>query len=317
MSMPHSGLRHPRPVGKAGDQSAPERPRLRDYEDFMDRTGQQVLARVQDAYDRFQKTRVWEVPQWLYGKPKGTLFQVEVEDNPNFGETSWLQFDSARTAFVIIDMQTDFAGPKGYVDVMGYDLELTASAIDPIRRCLEAVRGTDIEIVHTREGHLPDLSDAPFNKILRSKIIGNGVGIGEKPEGGMGRLLTRGDPNWDIVPDLYPRPGELVVDKAGKGVQGCSTFFMQLQNLDVTHLIITGITTDVCVNTIMTEANDLGYWCLLLKDGTGATKESNKEATLVQTKMQGGVFGWVSDSERFLRGLRDAKIRPRGDHVIY
>lgn len=317
MSIPEAGIKPARDVGKAKDQPGAERPRLRKYEALMDQTREQVLARVQEAYDRFLKTRVWEVPQWLYGKPKGTLFQVEVEDSPTFGETAWLQFDSARTAFVVIDMQIDFAGKGGYVDVMGYDLNLTAAAIAPIKKCLDAVRGTDIEIVHTREGHLPDLSDAPFNKILRSKVIGKGVGIGEQPEGGMGRLLTRGEPNWDIVPELYPQPGEVIVDKAGKGVQGSSAFFMHLQNLDVTHLVITGITTDVCVNTIMTEANDLGYWCLLLKDCTGATLESNKEATIVQTKMQGGVFGWVSDSERFLKGLKEAGIVPGGEHRIY
>jgi nicotinamidase-related amidase len=317
--MPEAGLKEPR---KRAKSAAPNGGRgngaRRRYEDLMDETREQVLERVQHAYDRFMETRVWEFPQWLYGQTKGTLFRVEVEDNPQFGETAWLEFDSGRTAFVSIDMQVDFAGEHGYVDVMGYDLSLTATAIQPIRRCLEAVRGTDIEIIHTREGHLPDLSDAPFNKILRSKVIGKGVGIGEKPEGGLGRLLVRGDQNWDIVPELYPRPGEIIVDKAGKGVQDVSTFFMQLQNLDITHLIITGITTDVCVNTIMTEANDLGYWCLLLKDCTGATKLENKEATITQTKMQGGVFGWVSTSERFIRGLQQAGIRGNGKpHRIY
>jgi len=316
MSMPGAGLKEKPPKEKKpaanGHNGA-----QRHYEDLMDKTREQVLERVQQGYDEFMKTRVWKYPEWLYGQRKGTLFRVEVEDNPKFGESSWLEFDSGRTAFVSIDMQVDFAGEHGYVDVMGYDLSLTASAIEPIRRCLEAVRGSDIEIIHTREGHLPDLSDAPYNKILRSKVIGKGVGIGEKPEGGLGRLLVRGDQNWDIVPELYPEPGELIVDKAGKGVQDVSTFFMQIQNLDVTHLVITGITTDVCVNTIMTEANDLGYWCLLLKDCTGATDPKNKEATINQTKMQGGVFGWVSTSDRFISGLQEAGVRGKKPHRIY
>ena len=116
----------------------------------------------------------------------------------------------------------DFCGEQGYVDVMGYDLSLTTAPIEPIKKMLDAVRGTDITVVYTREGHEPDLSDAPYNKVLRSKIIGNGTGIGEEPDGGMGRLLVRGEKNWDIVDDLYPEPGDYVVDKAGKGAFGSS-----------------------------------------------------------------------------------------------
>jgi len=262
-----------------------------------------MLQRVQEAYDRFQETRTFEFPTWLYGPPKGTLFNVEVEDCPRFGDTAYVQFDSARTAFLSIDMQTDFCGPRGYVDVMGYDLSLTAAAIEPIKNVLNAIRGTDITVIHTREGHEPDLSDAPFNKILRSKIIGDGVGIGDMIPGGAGRLLVRGEKNWDIIDELYPIPGEIVVDKAGKGAFGSSTIHMILKNLGITHLVITGITTDVCVHTIMREANDYGYWCVLLKDGTGATDYGNHEAAIKSIKMQGGVFGWVSDSRRFIEAV--------------
>ncbi|MDQ3852971.1 MAG: cysteine hydrolase [Thermoproteota archaeon] len=204
-------------------------------------------------------------------------------------------------------MQVDFCGQKGYVDVMGYDLGLTSAPIKPIHYVLYNIRdGTDIKVIYTREGHVPDLSDAPYNKVLRSKIIGNGVGIGDTPDGGLGRLLVRGEKNWDIIDDLYPIPGEYVVDKAGKGAFGQSNLPLLLKNLGVTHLVITGITTDVCVHTIMREANDYGYWCVLLKDGTGATDYTNYQAAIKQIKMQGGVFGWVSDSKRFVEGVKSA-----------
>ena len=275
--------------------------------DFTSATRDAVLNRVEEDYEEFKKTRTFRYPTWLYGPIKGRLVKVEVEDCPRFGETAYVEFDSARTAFLGIDMQVDFCGQKGYVDVMGYDLGLTSAPIKPIHYVLYNIRnGTDIKVIYTREGHVPDLSDAPYNKILRSKIIGNGVGIGDTPNGGLGRLLVRGEKNWDIIDDLYPIPGEYVVDKAGKGAFGQSNLPLLLKNLGVTHLVITGITTDVCVHTIMREANDYGYWCVLLKDGTGATDYGNHQAAIKQIKMQGGVFGWVSDSKRFVEGVKSA-----------
>jgi nicotinamidase-related amidase len=275
--------------------------------DFTSATRDAVLNRVEEDYEEFKKTRTFRYPTWLYGPIKGRLFKVEVEDCPRFGETAYVEFDSARTAFLSIDMQVDFCGQKGYVDVMGYDLGLTSAPIKPIHYVLYNIRnGTDIKVIYTREGHVPDLSDAPYNKVLRSKIIGNGVGIGDTPNGGLGRLLVRGEKNWDIIDDLYPIPGEYVVDKAGKGAFGQSNLPLLLKNLGVTHLVITGITTDVCVHTIMREANDYGYWCVLLKDGTGATDYGNYQAAIKQIKMQGGVFGWVSDSKRFVEGVKSA-----------
>jgi nicotinamidase-related amidase len=275
--------------------------------DFTSATRDAVLDRVEQDYEEFKKTRTFRYPTWLYGPIKGRLFKVEVEDCPRFGETAYVEFDSARTAFLSIDMQVDFCGQKGYVDVMGYDLGLTSAPIKPIHYVLYNIRdGTDIKVIFTREGHVPDLSDAPYNKVLRSKIIGNGVGIGDTPDGGLGRLLVRGEKNWDIIDDLYPIPGEYVVDKAGKGAFGQSNLPLLLKNLGVTHLVITGITTDVCVHTIMREANDYGYWCVLLKDGTGATDYTNYQAAIKQIKMQGGVFGWVSDSKRFVEGVKSA-----------
>lgn len=267
----------------------------------------EIANRVQRDYEVFNESHTFKFPTWLYGPIKGKLLTVEVDDCPRFGDKAFVEFDSARTAFISVDMQVDFCGPKGYVDVMGYDLGLTSAPIKPIMYVLETIRkGTDIKVVHTREGHLPDLSDAPYNKILRSKIIGNGVGIGDTPKGGMGRLLIRGEKNWDIIDDVYPIAGEYIVDKAGKGAFGQSNLPLILRNLGITHLIITGITTDVCVHTIMREANDNGYWCLLLKDGTGATDYDNYQAAIKQIKMQGGVFGWVSDSRRFVKAVKSA-----------
>lgn len=275
----------------------------REFESFLDFQRDQTLKRAQEDYDSFQKDRTFHFPVWLYGEPKGRLAKIECEDNPNFGESSFLEFDTGRTAFVSIDYQIDFCGENGYVDVMGYPLENTAATLKASRRAMDAARAAGMKVIHTREGHLPDLSDCPYNKLLRSKIIGKGVGIGEKPKGGIGRLLLRGSKSWDIVKEVEPQKGEIVIEKAGKGVMGVSAFFMTLQNLNITHLVIVGITTDVCVNTIMTQANDLGYWCVMLKDCTGATDKDNYAGAIKSTKMQGGVFGWVSDSEKFIRAL--------------
>jgi nicotinamidase-related amidase len=275
--------------------------------DLVSSSRDELLDRVEKDYEEFKKTKTFKFPTWLYGPLKGKLFAVEVEDCPRFGDKSYLEFDSARTAFISIDMQTDFCGKKGYVDVMGYDLGLTSAPIKPIKNVLDTIRnGTDIKVIHTREGHLPDLSDAPYNKILRSKIIGNGTGIGNTPKGGLGRLLVRGETNWDIIDELYPIPGEYVIDKAGKGAFGQSNLPLILRNLGVTHLVISGITTDVCAHTIMREANDSGYWCTILKDGTGATDYDNHQAAIKQIKMQGGVFGWVTDSNNFIKSVKSA-----------
>jgi len=194
-----------------------------------------LLYRVQKDYEEFNKTQTFKFPTWLYGPQKGKLFKVKVEDCPQFGNSAYLEIDSSRTAFISIDMQIDFCGKNGYVDVMGYDLGLTSAPIKPIKNVLDTIRNkTDIKVIHTREGHLPDLSDAPYNKILRSKIIGKGIGIGNTPQGGLGRLLVRGEPNWDIVDDLYPIPTEVVIDKAGKGAFGQSNLPLILRNLGIT-----------------------------------------------------------------------------------
>lgn len=283
--------------------------KIRQYEPYMYKGAvDDRLKRVQAAYERWKKTKTYEYPTWLYGQPLGKLFKVEVEDCPNFGETSWLEFDSARTAFFSIDMQ---GWPWVAFRNMGYDTALIDAPIEPIKNCLETVRGTDIKVVHFREGQRPDLADCPFRKFYINKVVGKGVGFGDEEPSGLGRIATRGHPNHDTIGELYPIPSEYIVDKSGKGAFHHSDILQLLLNMfpPPTHLIITGITTDVCVHTIMREANDFGYWCLLLKDCVGATDYGNHLAAIKMVKMQGGVFGWVSDSKRFIKAVKEAKLK--------
>lgn len=200
-----------------------------------------------------------------------------------------------RTAIVIIDMQRDFLEPGGFGDSLGNDIAQLTRAVAPCRALLARARELGITIIHTREGHRPDLTDAPRAKIERGEPA---VRIGA--EGPMGRILIRGEPGHDIVPELYPLPGEPVIDKPGKGAFYATDLQAILRNRNIEALIVCGVTTEVCVHTTVREANDRGYRCIVPGDCCGSYFPEFHEVGLRMIAAQGGIFGWVTDSSKIL-----------------
>jgi biuret amidohydrolase len=213
-------------------------------------------------------------------------------------EPAPITVDLNRTALLIIDMQRDFLEPGGFGETLGNDVARLAIAIEPCRSVLEAVRRHGLPVVHTREGHRPDLSDAPPAKLERGVPR---LRIGAP--GPMGRVLVRGEPGHDIIAALYPIPGEPVIDKPGKGAFYQTELELILRNRGIENLLVCGVTTEVCVNTTVREANDRGYRCIVLADCCASYFPHFHDAGLAMIKAQGGIFGWVADSRSALTAL--------------
>jgi nicotinamidase-related amidase len=214
-------------------------------------------------------------------------------------------FDASRTALVIIDMQRDFLEPGGFGAALGNDVSLLAAAVEPTARLLSAARAAGLLVIHTREGHRPDLSDLPPAKRRRGNFP---VKIGDP--GPMGRILVHGEPGHGLVPALSPIPGEPVINKPGKGAFYATDLEAILRSRGVTNLIVCGVTTEVCVNTTMREANDRGYDCLVVSDCTASYFPEFHEQALRMICAQGGVVGWVGDSQTLIEALQFASPSP-------
>lgn len=223
-----------------------------------------------------------------------TKVQLAAEPGP-------IPISPARTALVIIDMQRDFLEPGGFGETLGNDVTLLQAAVGPCRKALNAARAAGMLVIHTREGHRPDLSDAPRAKVERgapSKRIGDA--------GPMGRILIRGEPGHDIVSALAPLTDEPVIDKPGKGAFHQTDLEQMLRNASIDTLIVCGVTTEVCVHTTIREANDRGYRCVALSDACASYFPEFHRIGLEMIKAQGGIFGWVSDADSFVSALTSA-----------
>ena len=213
-------------------------------------------------------------------------------------------FDPAHTALVLIDMQRDFLEPGGFGESLGNDVGKLAKVVPPLKRLLDTARAVGLTVIHTREGHRPDLSDAPPAKIERgapSQRIGD--------PGPMGRILVRGESGQDFIEALYPLPGEPVIDKPGKGAFYATDFGAILKHRHIDTLIVTGVTTEVCVHTTVREANDRGYRCLVPGDCCGSYFDTFHEVGLAMIAAQGGIFGWVCDSVPLVAALETLRAR--------
>src|SRR5579862_1111188 len=219
--------------------------------------------------------------------------KIEAEPAP-------LSIDTDKAALVIIDMQRDFLEAGGFGEALGNDVSRLQAAVEPCRATLAAARSLSMLVIHTREGHRPDLSDAPPHKVNRGDPR-NRIGA----RGPMGRILVRGEAGHDIIPELYPQPGEPVIDKPGKGAFWATDLHAVLQNRGIKQLIVTGVTTEVCVHTTVREANDRGYDCLVPADCVGSYFPEFHATGLQMIQTQGGIFGWVSTSANILTALKE------------
>jgi nicotinamidase-related amidase len=208
-------------------------------------------------------------------------------------------FDKKRVALVVIDMQRDFVEPGGFGAALGNNVSLLTPIIPTLARLLDGFRTLGLTVIHTKECHKPDLSDCPPAKLTRG---GGKLKIGDK--GPMGRILINGEPGNDFVPALKPLASELVIAKPGKGSFYATNLDSELKKRGITHLLFTGVTTEVCVQTSMREANDRGYECLLVEDGTESYFPEFKKATLDMVRAQGGIVGWTATTDQVLSGLR-------------
>jgi nicotinamidase-related amidase len=218
-------------------------------------------------------------------------FEIAAEPGP-------IMVDFDRTALVIIDMQRDFLEPGGFGETLGNNVSLLEAAVGPCKAVLDAARDAGILVIHTREGHKPDLSDAPPAKLDRGEPS---LRIGAP--GPMGRILIRGEPGHDIIPALYPIAGEVVIDKPGKGAFYATELTRVLDENEIEYLLVCGVTTEVCVNTTVREANDRGYRCVVLGDCCASYFPEFHKMGLAMIKAQGGIFGWVSNSEAIVDAL--------------
>lgn len=207
-------------------------------------------------------------------------------------------FDPATTALVVIDMQRDFLEEGGFGHGLGNDVSLLSRVVEPLGRLMDACRASGMTVIHTREGHRPDLLDCPPSKLARGRLD---TGIGDP--GPKGRILVRGEDGHDIIDDLAPLPGEAVIDKPGKGAFYATDLELMLRNSGITHLIVTGVTTEVCVHTTVREANDRGFECLVPGDCCGSYFPEFHEVGLKMIAAQGGIFGWVTESPEILSAL--------------
>lgn len=209
------------------------------------------------------------------------------------------EYPKQTTALMIIDMQNDFCSAGGFGEKLGNDITLTRAIIPTIQQVLDSAREQNMLVIHTREGHLPDLSDCPPSKLARSRKQGAGIG----DAGPMGRILIRGEQGHQIVPELAPLQDEIIIDKPGKGAFYNTALEQILQEKGITHLVVCGVTTHVCVHTTVREANDRDYQCLVLSDGTAAFDPADQEAALRMIHQQGGIFGFVASADAFVQSL--------------